>query len=313
MSGFLTNLAARARGTVPRLAPRKPAPYEMQADRGVTPDGGGEVALEVPVPPVPRPQVAAPTVPVVPDAPGRPVTPLAGSPTPTAAPVSAPASAPVTKATPAPATPARRMSGVTPSSAPASVAPSVTPAAAVPPAAKPVAPTASVPREAKSPVSVPVAPKGEAIKPGAAQEVPAVTDVPVRPTANVPPVVERPDPLPVEGAAAPDRTLDPAAPAVLETDLTLPQEAPIAPAPEAAPPLLTTEIVEMTVERPGAPAAGKPAKAAQSQPAEPPQVEVHIGTIEVVAEAPAAPAQAPAAAPPRGLSLDDYLDGTGGR
>jgi hypothetical protein len=42
-------------------------------------------------------------------------------------------------------------------------------------------------------------------------------------------------------------------------------------------------------------------------------VEVHIGTIEVVATQPPAPMPQHHAAPSRGVSLDDFLDGTGRR
>jgi hypothetical protein len=51
---------------------------------------------------------------------------------------------------------------------------------------------------------------------------------------------------------------------------------------------------------------------AAKQP-DPPQVEVHIGTIEIVSEPP--PPQQPAgpASTPRGLSLDEFLDGVAHR
>jgi hypothetical protein len=44
---------------------------------------------------------------------------------------------------------------------------------------------------------------------------------------------------------------------------------------------------------------------------EAPVVEVHIGTIEVVAAQPPAPMPQSRAAPSRGISLDDFLDGPG--
>jgi len=79
--------------------------------------------------------------------------------------------------------------------------------------------------------------------------------------------------------------------------------------PESAPlPLLQADV---QIPRPVAQVSAQtPGDAAPTTEA--PVVEVHIGTIEVVAaQQPPAPMLQSLAAPSRGISLDDFLDGPG--
>ncbi|MEM9305179.1 MAG: hypothetical protein AAGE01_23920 [Pseudomonadota bacterium] len=78
------------------------------------------------------------------------------------------------------------------------------------------------------------------------------------------------------------------------------------PTTEPAPPVIEWEVV--------APPRKEPPGRTDSAPGQPPTVEVHIGTIEVVSEAPAQAPESPRRpAVPRGLGLDEFLDGAGGR
>ncbi|MFZ1470894.1 MAG: hypothetical protein WAT09_18235, partial [Paracoccaceae bacterium] len=90
--------------------------------------------------------------------------------------------------------------------------------------------------------------------------------------------------------------------------------APLAPpslAGSAAAPLLAAEPAAVRPDRP-APNGAKAADRAGAAPS-PPQIDIHIGVIEVIS-APAVPAPPVAApAPDRGISLHAYLDGTGSR
>ena len=64
------------------------------------------------------------------------------------------------------------------------------------------------------------------------------------------------------------------------------------------------------------PEARRPIKDRPTSPvqrAAPPHVEIHIGTIEIVAETPPAPPESRRAQVDRGISLDDFLDAGRGR
>lgn len=73
-------------------------------------------------------------------------------------------------------------------------------------------------------------------------------------------------------------------------------------------PLLEPEPARAAANRPPA---SRPAATGEAGAQSAPTVEVHIGAIDIVAEAPRPADAYPPPAPVRGLSLDDYLDGTG--
>lgn len=289
MSTFLTNLAARARGTLPRLAPRRPAPFETLGDRFDPVDSDRPVSSM-------STEVAASTSRT--DgavAPARVSAPVPG-PTMSAA-ESVPSSArsaapPITPATPAPAAPARRMvtASHTPPVAPAALARTraITPPVAISPQTVLTAGTSPV---SHAPVSPPIAPSA--------------------PAAVIPPATVR-GALPVsfgEGArAGPERGVSPVAsdahPASRSSMVA------VVAVPGVPAPLLPRE--DSPSRKAGQVPRGENAsRSAQSRQS--PQVEVRIGTIEVVMDPPRATQPAPVPAHGRGISLDDFLDGKGGR
>lgn len=286
MSGFLSNLAARARGTLPRLAPRRPGPFETLGDRSEPFDS------DMPVPSV---SVGAPArAPRIVEAvsPARMSAPVAGPTIPAAATVpnaTHTAPPPVTPATPAPAALARRMMTLSPTAAVAPAALASTQAITPPVAASPHAVlTAEASLVAHAPVSPPIASAAPAavITPGTVGDV----------------IRDRPG-----GRARTDPELD-ASP--IAPDGRPASRPSIAPVPRAPPPLLPREDA---APRPaGQIPQGKDA-IRTAKPQQPPHVEVHIGTIEVVMDPPKAMQPAPATTHSRGISLDDFLDGRGGR
>jgi hypothetical protein len=282
MSAFLSNLAARARGTLPRLAPRRPGPFETlgaeptDSDRPV-PSMSFEAPSSTPrtsevVPPASAP-VAGPTI----------------SAAATTVPRSIHAAAPVTPAAPAPAAPSRRMIPLAPTAA--------------------VAPAALASRSAVTP---PVATSSKAVL---AAETPPVAHAPVSP----PIAPSAPVAVIATGTIADDlRDMsgekaradpEPAASPVAVDGRPLSRSS-IVPVPRAAPPLLAREDIAPNwgVQ---VPRGRNPERAAEPQ--QPPQVEVRIGTIEVVVDPPRGAQPAPIKAEARGISLDDFLDGRGGR
>lgn len=297
MSGFLNNLVAKGRGSLSRLEPRRPAPYEG------APDGLDPNSLE------PRPQTAdALTSPSVPKAaaPSSPTVPAAATalPEPAVEIPAAPQKAMSVDTTLTLNTLPPKLAATAPSAAPPTVVPSATPVAApnvarrmadaVPSAPPPLAP-ASLP-STQTQVPRPPAKAAPALIGAIERAVPAQP-----PEAGILPNVETL--LPVIDAP---QTTPPPATKTQERSLPTSSERP-----EPTPlPLLQ---VEVQIPRPVAQAQAKnPGEAAPTTEA--PVVEVHIGTIEVVAAQPQPPmAQQRVAAQPRGISLDDFLDGTGRR
>ena len=276
MSGFLSNLSARARGTLPRLAPRRPAPFETLGDRSETVDS------DMPVPSV---SVEAPaSAPSIVEAvsPARMSAPAAGPTVPAAASVANAAHTappPVTLATPAPAAPSRRMMTLPPA---ASVGPAVltstqpvTSLVAAPPHAVLTAEAPAVSHAAVSPPA-PSAPAA-AIPPGTVGDV-------IRGISGG----RSQDPEPVASRTAAD-----------DRPVALPS---IVPVPRGPAPLLPRD--DATPWRAGQTPRGKSA-IRSAEPQQPPQVEVHIGTIEMVMDLPQAMQPAPATTHSRGISLDD--------
>ena len=283
MSGFLSNLAARARGTLPRLAPRQPAPFETLGDRSAPFDS------DMPVPSV---SVEAPArAPRIVEAvsPARMSAPVAGPTIRGAATVPNATHTAPPPVTPAPAAPTRRMMTLSPTAAVAPAALASTQAITPPVAASPHAVlTAEAPSVAHAPVSPPIASAAPAavIPPGTVGDV--IRD---RPGGRV-----RTDPELDASPIAPDGR-----------PASRPSTAPV---PRAPPPLLPREDA---APRPaGQIPQGKDA-IRTAKPQQPPHVEVHIGTIEVVMDPPKAMQPAPATTRSRGISLDDFLDGRGGR
>lgn len=298
MSGFLHNLAAKGRGALPRLEPRRPAPYEEP------PEGPLADSLE-PTPQSPGPQ----TRPVVPGtaAPSSPtVAAAAGAAPETGVPAAViPASSQRSPQSPALADtlPASNTLSPTPAApAPATASPLVLPSAtavAAPTVARrtvdasPGTPAPLVSPSSRQtelpPLSAQAAPSAPGSTEGAARAQPSGTSG--LPSAETPrPVIDATQVASTSNSQ--------------ERTLPTPAERP-EPAHE---PLLQ---VEPRYPRPPAQApAQTPGNAAPT--AEAPVVEVHIGTIEVVAtQPPAAPMQQHHAAPSRSMSLDDFLDGAG--
>lgn len=263
MSGFLNNLAAKGRGVVPRLQPRRPAPYEGQAD------GPGPAGLE-PMPQtsanltssaVPEPAASfaakpAPPSVVIPASPQRPASAAT-----TPADVSATAVSTPGVARRMAATPADTPSPLAPTSPPAPLSGPSTKAA---PASAGVAQSAAIARAESSDSSV------------HPHDATHRTLLDSSQTAAAPKPQER-VPTPAERSEA------------------------------GTPPLLQAER-----QSPWSAAQGPAQNQGDAAPApETAVVEVHIGTIEVVATQPPAPMPQHHAAPSRGTSLDDFLDGTG--
>lgn len=330
MSRFLKNLAEKGRGSVPRLAPRPPAPYE-DAPQGETMALAEDLQTPLSHSPAPVPEAShAPT----PHA-GRSVTaseinaeeaaPLSArhgqEPAVTAhsekrAPVAAPqptsATQPVSTRAAEPA-PMRRSSLSAPLASPvASVeGPSATllsdaPAAIAPPpvlapdrSAPPAPPTRPAtldpaPEAAPEPARlIDMAPRGQA--------EPRISATPPADETTLSSVVADASP-PFQQELAPPPAPD-IAPVLAEPETGTP-----------TPPLLDQPARQIRREADPHPRAGLASERRPSmppEPSEPPVIEVRIGSIEVVAEAiPAAPSSAQP--PDRSLSLDEFLDGGAG-
>lgn len=284
MSAFLSNLAARARGTLPRLAPRRPGPFETLGERSEPSDSDRPVpsmSSEAPSR-TPRTREAAPPA----------AAPVAG-PTISAAATtvlrSTHAAAPVTPATSAPAAPSRRMMPLAPAAgvAPAALAsrPAVTPPVAT---SSQAVLAVETPPVAHAPVSLPIAPSAPAPVIANGTLADALGDMSGE--------TARADPEPAASPVAADgRPVS---------------RSSIVPVPRAAPPLLAREDTapNWAAQVPR----GRNADRAV-EPQQPPQVEIRIGSIEVVMDPPRGGQPAPARAEARGISLDDFLDGRGGR
>ncbi len=317
MSGFLNNLAARGRGTLPTLTPRRPAPFE-----GLNQPGGIEAGGEVEVMPVRN------------EAPGRPVsvpaTPVLAQPLPlqTVSPV-----------------PRAMQKGAQPVTEAIHAAPSTT-VPTVPHAPGPVAPVvpavpdmhraargaeaseiaemgievvvedsdvASVPGRSETPASWSAEGKsgrdGQEAKPGAVSPVSAVTPAVTR----VAPKADRTAPFGNEQQAAPgSREPAPVMPETPEPARPAPQQdaspSRPQPAPEPPAPLLAARPVRQA----GGSHMRDGASRTSRKAAEPPSVEIVIGSVDV-AMPPQTPAPAPKApAPSRGMSLDAFLNGEAG-
>lgn len=301
MSAFLAHLAARARGTLPRLEPRRPAPFESVAD-GPDPDQPTAGVDSSPSPALPEAPKTPPSSPSPQAANAPPQAARIGSDAVGSAPTRAPVSA-----TPAPMAATRRMAagpppaqavGVTPAptmpttalDAAAPHAPPWIPASSEPaPLAEPsrpqpvAGPETTLPETHSVGAEEPPRRGGEAKwQPDAATEAPAFAS-----TAPVP--------VPAaEARAEPGEPLEPAADPLPE---------------RAAPgPLLEPEPTRSEAARPDR-LAPKPGQAAAAPPV--PTIEVHIGAIDIVGEIQQPAETPPPAEPVRGIGLDDYLDGTG--
>lgn len=315
MSGFLANLARRARGDVPRLAPRRPAPYEDTGWQALAPEQFGEVTVVPPSSPGPT---AATGI-------GAYVAPTASAPDiearareRNAAPVSAPQVSVSTTPAHHPQTARRMAAEPTPvpraTAAPSPAVPGIAPKAGHA-TATPKQPDGTAPAVSTAPTAAPAAPSVTA---------PVDGPVPGNPVPDRPPSAvissERSDPVarpPAAGQAEPPLT-DATTPPFAEPSAARPalfQDTPVAPSPARGPerdmpeppPLLPPRSRFDSAPPPRAPAP----QTAQGSAPEPPVVEVHIGTIDIVPDAPApAPTAAPAPAR-RGISLDDFLDGAG--
>ena len=300
MRGFLKNLASKGRGAVPRLEPRRPAPYEGLPDSPVpdspVPDSPVPDSLE------PLPQTSAPlTRPSVPQSspssstvPAAPVVP--------AAPAALPEPAIVIPASPNRPTPANttlKSNSVSPTPTPVAAAPSATPVAA-PGVARRMAAAAPNTPPPPAPASLPST-QTHQLRP-AEKAVPSSSGA-----------IERAAPVQSpENSVLPNiETLRPAKgppqmPPVNKAERSVPSSPKqLEPAPL---PLLQGEV---QVSRPVTQSPAHPPDNA-APTTEAPVVEVHIGTIEVVAAQPQPPvAPQRVEAQPRGISLDDFLDGRG--
>lgn len=315
MSRFLTNLAARARGTLPRLEPRRPAPFETPIDRPERFD------TDMPAPAAfsefsasaPRATEAASFTGA--SASNTPDAPLAAAPDDNMAPAApAPtASAPIISAAAAPATPARRMAAAptaTGNSGPAAQPPASPAYTSAPTpifatssehAGPPPAPARTNPVPAvlaasadatpvsRNTVSLPGTPNGQA---------PFITTdtnrdtIPNVPNGSVQLATEPPYTALAASLNAADQSHATHSPLALTHEAPAPLLAQVAAAFEQAAHLQDEAKAPHRAESPQAPT-----------------VEIHIGTIELVSQAPqvSQPTQAPA--PARGVSLDDFLDG----
>jgi hypothetical protein len=279
MSGFLNNLAARARGTLPRLAPRRPAPFETLGDRAEPAQNDSApspVSVATPASAPAAIEAASPLRSFAPTA--RQFVPAAAT-----AGNAAPPPPPVPHTTPAPAALSRRMTSSPPA---ATVGPAaltstqpVTSRAATLPHALMTNETPAAAHAAASPSTAPAAHAGTARD--VVQDMPRTREL----------LRER-DTL---------RAVADAPPASLPS---------IAPVPSPPAPLLPHE--DTAPRRAVEPPQGK-GTLRTATPQQSPAVEVHIGTIEVVMDPPRAIHPAPATPRNRGISLDDFLDGTGGR
>ncbi len=300
MSGFLNHLAAKGRGTVPRLEPRRPAPFEG------LPDGPVADAVE------PMPQTSNALT-------GSAVAELAATSSPTVAAAAAAVPGPAVSAGVSPGSSPRpapvdstRVSN-TPSPAPvANASPAPSPAAA--PSATPAAAPSVTRRmvDAAPSVPLPVAP---------ASPPTTQTNVPRQPPKATPASTAAPPPTAATGRPGPAQSSgigvqpnverlrpeidSPQTPPTIQAEqrtLTTPS-ARLEPVPV---PLLQAEV---QAPRPFAQASAQPPGGA-APITEAPVVEVYIGTIEVAAAQPPPPIPQLRTAPSRGTSLDDFLDRT---
>ncbi|MEM8796315.1 MAG: hypothetical protein AAGE61_12170 [Pseudomonadota bacterium] len=331
MTGYLDNLAARARGTLPRLTPRRPAPFEER----IAPLEGFETTIEIDAPP-PTPRSSTPKP--RPSA-GPPETETRSPPAPAPTPseqtsasqetsahdartgISIETQAPHSVAAPPAATPAAVLPAPAPATAQRRMAQMPAPAGQPTPRSRAPAeqtPPSVVPQVASAPPATPALDNtlaGFDVPP--LTEPPQSTERPVLP--RVPDVeastlAQEPAPLlPEERAAHPE---------------TMPPNPGASPPIEAPEPLIAKEALrtEEPVETPApapllpqTPLQQVPTPERETKPAPEPTdlapetvIEVTIGQIEVVNDPPPKPLQAPAPPPLRGISLDDFLDGRDG-
>jgi hypothetical protein len=310
MSRFLINLAARARGTLPRLEPRRPAPFEIQSNRPepFNADMPAPAAFTEFSASAPRTLEAALSA-LSPDSVRPTAMPAAaphGNPTPAAP-------APIISAAAAPAAPARRRVA----------APSATgdsgPAAQPP--ASPVYTSASAPMfaTASEHAGTPSAPAIFAPAPAvlaalahaasASRNTVSLPAAPHGPTPVISTDADREVMPNVAGgsmqaaAEAPDTRLAASQQALAQSHAT---HSPLATLQSAPAPLVPQVAAARERTAHVSSEANAPHRA---EPQQAPTVEIHIGTIELVAQAPQIPQPAHAPAPGRGISLDDFLDG----
>lgn len=291
MSPFLEHLVARSRGSVPRLEPRRPSPYEaIPAAAETEPTWSASPALVSSPPPQGSPRPRSPS----------PATPNPGAPTP--APLVA---APSLSAS---AMLSRRLEASSATSLKSPAPPTLPSRPDAPPAAAQPALTSAIPLMSASPLA--------SQSSAAAFLEPTATSLP--PPSVVPgPVVpgpavssqqgsETPPPAPPQTAAA---LLTP--PPVLSPTSRWPATPGEAP---GQPPLLWSEA-RLPNRSDEADRTSPPRPERNAEPRrQPAPIEVVIGTIEIIAEAPPSPpSPPPAVARPRGLSLDEFLDGTARR
>jgi hypothetical protein len=317
VSRFLQNLAARTRGSIPRLEPRRPAPYEEFNDTASMHDSEvSEVSTDLPPrpaeparPPRASAETPAPQTSISVDSP-----PIAVTHTP-------PATASVTEgdtnkahASPPVAEPGRLMATPTqPTDTAARATPSISPPA-------PVTPTLNAPALAMRRMA-------SVAKPGNSM----TADTPAPSTAIAAPVTRLAGPASTATAetratpAVSSPPLSPRSPArqrQQENSSHFQPSKVISENPSAADRPLPTHQpsvpATVTYQRPLYHAADRfrqtdiPA-AEQTQPSTPPQVEVHIDNIEIVPQQ-ATPQEAAGPAPvSRGISLDEFLDGSPSR
>ena len=310
MSGFLNHLVAKGRGsTLPRLKPRRPAPYE-DLPTGPAPD-----SLEL------LPQTSSPVTP-----------PLAVD---TATPLSSARSTFATdlsiSTTPSPMTPPSRQEPVSaaampvekalPPSSSAVIAPAVVAPTTLPSSTRAISP----PPAAVTPTRPLTAPRVNRRMAGATPNTPPAqtpvlpqsTQTPAPPLTKAKPAVSgateqtRPARAHSSGASALPNTEThlsvtdvPQIPVITNTkERASPTPTPISE--KAPPPLLELEAQSpwpQTQAPASTPNVAKPTTETAA-------VEVHIGTIEIVATPPPAPIPIHHDAPSRSISLDDFLDG----
>lgn len=299
MSGFLTNLAARARGTVPRLEPRKPAPYEAFVDHPMAPVLDTDLGS------------GAPLATVHPDGSHAVVSTPLGVSMPVARHAASQTSGPSgsqTQAAQAPSQPMRRATAILPSavSLPGSM-PQAGPAT-TPLVTAPVVPTPPLPT-VKS--SAPVADNSasSAKTSVVAHQAPPQPATPIAvppPAALLSAIALTPEPdTPPSDTRRPQKSeVSTMLPDWSDTKRTSAENT----HPEASPSLLTKVALALNPTRSAPNHLDGPLA---SETPEAPQIEVHIGTIEVVTDTLAAPMAHPVMAPSRSISLDDFLDGGG--
>lgn len=286
MSRFLNNLAAKGRGTIPRLEPRRPAPYEGLPDEPVPGHLEPMPQTSGPLDQPPVPEVATPS---------PPTTPAVAVPSPEPAEL-----IPASPHWPGPADTKLALNRLSPM--PASPAPSVTPVAAPRVARLKADATPSAPPPPLAPALL-SSTQTQAPHPPA-KITPASSDATGRAAPAPPPETVV---LPTAETLRPVIDTPQTPPATQTQEWSQPTSSK---QPEAAPlPLLQVEVQH---PHPAAQAPVQPPVDA-APITEAPLVEVNIGTIEVVADQPPAPIPQPRAAASRCISLDDFLDGTARR